>query len=87
MSDGSAVWDRALDEVVLDWNGTVVADRPRAVQATNAVLEAHGLEPITGASLPTVTAPVMRHAISALLKAMGSSSGRLATAQIGMFVR
>jgi phosphoglycolate phosphatase-like HAD superfamily hydrolase len=41
--------ERAFGEVVLDWNGTVVADRPRAIEATNLVLAAHGLAPISDA--------------------------------------
>lgn len=49
MSDRRATPHRRPGEVVLDWNGTVVADRCRAVEATNAVLAAHGQPPITDA--------------------------------------
>jgi phosphoglycolate phosphatase len=49
MSDRGAKRDHTLAEVVLDWNGTVVADRSRAIEATNLVLAAHGLAPITDA--------------------------------------
>jgi phosphoglycolate phosphatase len=49
MSDRNAKRDRTLEEVVLDWNGTVVADRSRAVEATNFVLAAYGLAPISDA--------------------------------------
>jgi len=49
VTDCSAARDHALNEVVLDWNGTVVADRPRALGATNAVLRMHRLAPVTDA--------------------------------------
>lgn len=49
MNDRSPERDRAIGEVVLDWNGTVVADRSRAVEATNLVLAAYDLAPITDA--------------------------------------
>jgi phosphoglycolate phosphatase len=50
VTDKRPALDHPLDEVVLDWNGTVVADRPRALRATNVVLAAHGLTSITDAS-------------------------------------
>jgi phosphoglycolate phosphatase-like HAD superfamily hydrolase len=49
VTDHSSALDRVLQQVVLDWNGTVVADQPRALDATNAVLAAHGLAPISDA--------------------------------------
>jgi phosphoglycolate phosphatase len=33
--------------VVLDWNGTVMADTDRAVEATNEVLASYGLDPLS----------------------------------------
>lgn len=57
---------RAVDEVVLDWNGTVVADRPRAVEATNAVLREHGLAPITDAGFGRLFTLPLRSFFSSL---------------------
>lgn len=34
-------------QVLLDWNGTVVADRPRALEATNVALRRLSIAPIT----------------------------------------
>lgn len=36
-----------IDELVLDWNGTVMDDLPRACDATNAVLDRYGLDRLT----------------------------------------
>jgi phosphoglycolate phosphatase len=53
-------------EVVLDWNGTVVADRSRAVDATNAVLAAHGRPPITDADFGRLFGLPLRRFLSRL---------------------
>jgi phosphoglycolate phosphatase-like HAD superfamily hydrolase len=58
--------DLAPGEVVLDWNGTVVADRSRAVEATNAVLAAHGRPPITGADFGRLFSLPLRRFLSRL---------------------
>jgi phosphoglycolate phosphatase len=54
-------------EVVLDWNGTVVADRSRAVEATNAVLAAHGRPPVTDADFARLFRLPLRDFLSRLL--------------------
>lgn len=66
MSDRRAGLDLAPGEVVLDWKGTVVADRSRAVGATNAVLAAHGLPPITDADFGRLFGLPLRRFLSRL---------------------
>ena len=66
MSDRGAGLDLAPGEVVLDWNGTVVADRSRAVEATNAVLAAHDRPPITDADFGRLFSLPLRRFLSRL---------------------
>ena len=66
VTDHSTVPDLDLHELVLDWNGTVVADRPRAVEATNAVLEANGLAPITDEDFGQLFSLPLRNFLSRL---------------------
>lgn len=66
MSDRPAGLDLAPGEVVLDWNGTVVADRSRAVEATNAVLTAHDRPPITDADFGRLFSLPLRRFLSRL---------------------
>ena len=66
MSDRRAGLDLAPGEVVLDWNGTVVADRSRAVEATNAVLAAHDRPPITDADFGRLFSLPLRRFLSRL---------------------
>jgi phosphoglycolate phosphatase len=67
MSDRRAAPHGGPDEVVLDWNGTVVADRSRAVGATNAVLAAYGLPPVTDADFGRLFQLPLRRFLSRLL--------------------
>jgi len=66
VSDPCARLHGAPGEVVLDWNGTVVADRSRAVEATNAVLAAHGLPPIADADFGRLFGLPLRRFLSRL---------------------
>lgn len=66
MSDRRVTPHRRPGEVVLDWNGTVVADRSRAVEATNAVLAAHGQPPVTDADFGRLFQLPLRRFLSRL---------------------
>jgi phosphoglycolate phosphatase-like HAD superfamily hydrolase len=72
MSDRRARPHGGPDEVVLDWNGTVVADRPRAVAATNAVLATYGLPPVTDADFGRRFQLPLRGFLSRLLVPAGA---------------
>ena len=79
MSDRRARLNDGAGEVVLDWNGTVVADRSRAVAATNAVLAASGRPAITDADFGRLFQLPLRRFLSRLSVPAGALADAEAT--------